>query len=421
MEIDYDLVIAGGSIAGAALGFAAQRAGARVLIVEPERAFRDRVRGESLHPWGVAEAHELGLQEVLERAPARAAQYWDMYIGGLRVERRELATTTPSRLQVHNVHHPELQTALLAAARAAGVEVRLGAKVVRIEPGSPPVIELAQADERARVSAALAVVADGRYSALRAQLGIAMTGAPMPMLTCGVLLEGLRCEDGAVGMFLPPEFGTLALILPLARDRARLYLVDRSDSEARADSPQPQHSGLPSDRSSQRRGYTGAAQLPALLQRCIDVGVPASWFASARAIGPLATFETTCWSLRDSEPPRGVALIGDAAGNVDPVFGCGQSLAMRDARVLLEHWRASGDWQRAAAAYVRERRAYHAALLRVESWLSRILFTPSPDGDAIRAVTLPRLAQLGVDLVGMGPDSRADDETEAQLFAGLAT
>jgi 2-polyprenyl-6-methoxyphenol hydroxylase-like FAD-dependent oxidoreductase len=117
--------------------------------------------------------------------------------------------------------------------------------------------------------------------------------------------------------------------------------------------------------------------------------------------------------------PPGVALLGDAAGNVDPAFGCGQSLALRDVRTLIEQWRGCGDWQLAAAGYIRERRAYHAALLRIESWLSRILFTPSPQGDALRTLTLPRLQRLGVDLVGAGPDAPSDEATEAELFADV--
>src|SRR5688572_13134143 len=129
MTTDYDLVIAGGSIAGAALGLAAQRAGARVLIVEPEPAFRDRVRGESLHPWGVAEVQRLGLFSVLEQAPAQAAHYWETYAGGMRVDRRDLVATTATQLTGFNVHHPEFQAALLGAAAAAGVEVRRGEKL----------------------------------------------------------------------------------------------------------------------------------------------------------------------------------------------------------------------------------------------------------------------------------------------------
>jgi flavin-dependent dehydrogenase len=43
--MDYDLVIVGGGLAGSALAAAMAPTGARVLIVEREATFRDRVRG----------------------------------------------------------------------------------------------------------------------------------------------------------------------------------------------------------------------------------------------------------------------------------------------------------------------------------------------------------------------------------------
>jgi menaquinone-9 beta-reductase len=396
MQNDYDLVIAGGGIAGAALGIAAKREGARVFIVEAERTFRDRVRGEMLHPWGVAEIARLGLLDIVRSAPAQVANYWDTYVFGMRVERRDLAQQTPARLPVYNVHHPELQTALLTAAEASGVHVMRGAKVTSIEPGPRVTIELT---EGGRVAAQLAVIADGRGSPLRKQLGIEGESELSPLLITGVLLEGVSWEESAIGMHLPLTFDALALMVPLARARVRLYVVER--------------------RSSERRRYSGTADLPVLLERCREIGVAASALAEARAIGPLATFDTTCQSLGDRVLPPGVALLGDAAGNVDPVFGCGQSLALRDVRTLIEAWREHRDLQLAAASYARQRAVYHASLLRLEAWLTRILYTPSPGGDALRAAAGPRLPELGIDLIGVGPDSPSDPATEARLFAGV--
>jgi menaquinone-9 beta-reductase len=402
MHTDYDFVIAGGSIAGAAFGFALRRAGARVLIVEPEMTFRDRVRGEGLHPWGLAEAHRLGLYDVIART-AQSTRFWDMYIGGALFDHRDLVQTTPSRLCGCNVHHPELQTALLEAAEAAGAGVLRGAKVTRIEPGDPVAIEIGSR----RVRAQMAVVADGRQSPLRRELGVNVSGEASPMLMTGVLLEGVACERSTIGMFIPPEFGATVLTVPLPRDRLRLYLIHRADAQ--------------NGRSCERSGYSGAAQLPALLDRCVRSGVPAEWLAPARAIGPLATFETTHWTIADRELPRGVVFAGDAAGNVDPVFGCGQSLALRDARVWIEERRACGaDLQLAAAQYLARRRAYHRSLLRAESWLTRILYTVGPEGDALRAAAFARVAELGIDVIGAGPDSPTDDAVEARLFAGVA-
>jgi flavin-dependent dehydrogenase len=64
----YDVVIVGGGVGGASLGKAMAERGYRVLIVEREARFRDRVRGEFVFPWGVAEAQALGVHDALIRA-----------------------------------------------------------------------------------------------------------------------------------------------------------------------------------------------------------------------------------------------------------------------------------------------------------------------------------------------------------------
>jgi flavin-dependent dehydrogenase len=61
MAITYDLITVGGGIGGAALAGAMAEHGARVLVLERETRFKDRVRGEGLLPWGVGEARTLGL------------------------------------------------------------------------------------------------------------------------------------------------------------------------------------------------------------------------------------------------------------------------------------------------------------------------------------------------------------------------
>jgi 2-polyprenyl-6-methoxyphenol hydroxylase-like FAD-dependent oxidoreductase len=61
----YDLITVGGGIGGAALAGALAERGARVLVLERETQFKDRVRGEGLVPWGVEEARRLGLYPIL--------------------------------------------------------------------------------------------------------------------------------------------------------------------------------------------------------------------------------------------------------------------------------------------------------------------------------------------------------------------
>src|SRR5579864_8158211 len=62
---DYDVITVGGGLGGAALAKVLAEKGRRVLVIEREREFKDRIRGEYMMPWGVAEAQKLGLYDLL--------------------------------------------------------------------------------------------------------------------------------------------------------------------------------------------------------------------------------------------------------------------------------------------------------------------------------------------------------------------
>jgi len=65
MTTDYDFITVGGGIAGASLAKAMAERGFRVLVVEREKQFKDRMRGEWLAPRGVAETKALGVYQEL--------------------------------------------------------------------------------------------------------------------------------------------------------------------------------------------------------------------------------------------------------------------------------------------------------------------------------------------------------------------
>ncbi|MBI2963243.1 MAG: FAD-dependent monooxygenase [Deltaproteobacteria bacterium] len=52
----YDIVTVGGGLGGSSLARAMAEQGARVLVVERETQFKDRVRGEVLAAWGTVDA-----------------------------------------------------------------------------------------------------------------------------------------------------------------------------------------------------------------------------------------------------------------------------------------------------------------------------------------------------------------------------
>ena len=51
----YDIITVGGGLGGAALAKSMAEHGVRVLVVEREKRLKDRIRGELMSPWGVAE------------------------------------------------------------------------------------------------------------------------------------------------------------------------------------------------------------------------------------------------------------------------------------------------------------------------------------------------------------------------------
>lgn len=55
--------------------------GYHVLIIERETRFMDRVRGEFVFPWGVAEARALGVCNALLDAGAHHPKYWADHLG----------------------------------------------------------------------------------------------------------------------------------------------------------------------------------------------------------------------------------------------------------------------------------------------------------------------------------------------------
>src|SRR5438105_1646366 len=115
----FDVVTVGGGMGASALAIAMARSGARVLVLEKETKFRDRVRGEGLVPWGVAEAHELGIADLLRKTCAKEVPWVEMGFGP-----RNLVETTPQKEPFLTYCHPEVQEVLLAEAEQAGAEVR---------------------------------------------------------------------------------------------------------------------------------------------------------------------------------------------------------------------------------------------------------------------------------------------------------
>src|SRR5579872_6796292 len=135
-----DIVVVGGGIAGASLSTVLARRGIRVLLLERQRAYRDRVRGEFMAPWGVLEARALGLEDVIRSTRAVDARYsvgYDELVDPAAAEagKRDNSTIFPGVSGGLCASHPKTCRALADDAARSGVDVVRGAAEVRVQPG----------------------------------------------------------------------------------------------------------------------------------------------------------------------------------------------------------------------------------------------------------------------------------------------
>ena len=397
--MSYDLICVGGGLGGAALARSLAESGARVLVLERETRFRDRVRGEYLESWGVAEAHELGLADALAASGANPTHLLDTYIGPMRVNRRDFSDPNDPCAPPLCLSHPRLQEAVLAAAAAAGAEVRRGATATEVVPGKPPSVRFRSDGGSEAATARLVVGADGRDSKLRGWLGFSEKRDAERLCLAGVLFEDYEGPDDTSCLLWNLASAEESLLFPQGNGVLRAYMAYRSDTGVRR--------------------FSGKERVPDFVRACHAAGVPEAWLARARPAGPLAAFEGA--DSRVDQPIReGVALIGDAAACSDPVWGAGMSLTFRDARVLRDALLASADWEAAIHAYADEHDRYYARLRTVEDWLTQMQFELGPEADARRQRFFAKVAvepDRLPDLVGRGPDVDVSERARRRYFA----
>ena len=376
----YDITIVGGGLAGSALAKGMAEHGARVLVLEREMEFRDRVRGEAIMPWGVPELRALGLYDTVLNAGGHPLAFWDGYQDGSRSGHRNLERTTPCREPVLACFHPNLQEALLQAAIDAGAEVRRGARLLDITAnGNPspfvipsPAVIPAKAgihsmtvafDGRTEVvSARLVVGADGRTSQVRMLGGFQVRHDPDGNMVAGILLDGVTAPDDATLAGMKSENGLFVLLFPQGNGQARAYVCFRAQENFR---------------------LQGQQDLVRFLELTSRAGAPAEFYADAQPVGPLATFSgAAVWV--DKSYRNGIALVGDAAAVADPTWGQGLSMALANARELRDQLIKHDDWNEAGEAYAEAWRQLHQTIHTAETWATRLLLETGPEADERR-------------------------------------
>jgi 2-polyprenyl-6-methoxyphenol hydroxylase-like FAD-dependent oxidoreductase len=369
----YDIITIGGGIAASSLAKAMAERGAKVLMLERETKFKDRVRGEAIVSWGMAEANELGISDLLKETCGHDVPFVEAGTG-----LRDLRATTLQKLPLLSFPHQAMQEALLAAAENAGAEVGRGVTVEQIECGAEPAVVVG-GNGRERISARLVIAADGRGSAARKWAGFQLCEQTNEYYMAGVLLTNVHAPADTMYAVFNPALGMWAALIPQAGGQSRAYFV------------YPKTTGY---------RLQGESMLPLFVRESAKAYPPiADYCAEAKCIGPLASF--------------------DAAATTDPTYGQGLSFALRGARVLRDELTNNSDWDAAGHRYAeRHRRSFHSCH-EVEKWVRTLFQDTSQDAAGLRAKALPRIAEDPTrvpDHIFSGPDLPFDEGVRARFF-----
>lgn len=311
-----DVVVVGARCAGSATAIALARAGRRVVVLDRARFPSDTLSTHLLWPGGLAELQALGALDAVRALGAPALPVGFAGAGELEVAGHY--TPVDGIDHAMCVRRHGLDAALVARARAAGADVREGARVVGLARDGARVTGvryvMAEDTTEHELRAALVVGADGRRSTVARLVGADTPhrSAPSGRACFFAYWEDPREEwrhvaaqwrqGGELGTAFPCDDG---LVLSLLQPPATRAAAFRDDLEGEY-----------------RRTIEGMPALARRLDGCRLV-------TKVRSATGIASY------FRRSAGP-GWALPGDAGHFKDPVTAQGIRDALRHGRLLGE-------------------------------------------------------------------------------------
>jgi menaquinone-9 beta-reductase len=309
---DYDVAIVGASLAGCATAILLGRAGARVALLEksPDPQAFKRICSHYIQSSAVATIERLGLLEPMMQAGALRSRV-RLWTRAGWIEPPE-NSTVPSGINLRRERLDPLIRDL--AAQTPGVDLMLGHAAQELEREGERICGVHIRDTHGNdteLRTRLVVGADGRDSRIAKLAGVRTKTAPHGRIAYGGYYEG------------PAPAGAPAAILwILDPDMVAAFPTDQGLTFYAA---MPTKDRLPEFR----------ADPAAALQKWVASVPDAPPIAESRLVQPVqGKIDMTNVMHRPTAP--GLALVGDAAGALDPLWGVGCGFALQTSEWLAD-------------------------------------------------------------------------------------
>ncbi len=352
----FDVVVAGGGIAGATTAVALARRGASVLVCEAGLPSTRRLAGELLHPPGAQALDDLGLLPAMEAAGAVPSYGFAVF------ESAEALATVLSYSEIPGgrptglaLEHGVLTRTLLDAAKTTpGVTVWEGSRVLdaRLEPNA--VANVNRGGQPVRVHTNLVVSAEGRRSKLRERAGISTREEP-PFRMLGWKIPGGRLPYPGYGHVF---IGGPSPILAYQVSQTEVRIMFEVELDGGLEVPEAL-----------------LLSLPEPFRTDVRAAIAEQPRSTARVVGHCPSGYTA----------PNLAVVGDAGGCVHPLTASGMSFCVGDAMRLAECvGDARGSITTALARYDRIRRGPMATRSALGPAMVEALCDPSPSMRLLR-------------------------------------
>ena len=362
---DADVIVVGAGPAGSATATHLARAGLTVLLLEKSAFPREKVCGDGLTPRTVRELALLGAD--VPSLPWQRNRGVRIHVGRATylMDWPDLTDFPPFGFAVRR---GEFDTYLAGLAVAAGAELHTGTAVTGPLLTRDRVTGVTTRNGR-RFSAPVVVAADGNSARLAVALGLHRLEHRLVGVAVRAYFTSPRSHDDWLDSWLELWDGTPG--------RSRL-LPGYGWSFPLGDGTCNVGLGLPDP-----HRYPGV-DVRGLLQAWL-AWLPPEWgFTPAHQIGPVAGAALPMGFTRTPQYSRGVLLVGDAAGLINPFTGEGISYAMESGRYAAEHIiaaRARGFHTRSAdrvlAAYSRHLTSEWGHYFGLGNLFARIIAHPA--------------------------------------------